>query len=362
MGGRRGRKIGLTDRQTVINLVDEARINGARQEKACELIGITERTLQRWKEGHDDIREDGRLSAAQIRIPSNRITLEEKQLILEVSNKPEFASLPPSQIVPALADQGEYIASESTFYRVLKAEKQLAHRGKAKAPTHSRPKPLEATGPNQVWSWDITYLTSTVSGIFFFLYMIIDVFSRKIVGWEVYAEQNSEYASIVFSKAYLRERVMNEELVLHSDNGSPMKGATLLATLQRLGVVPSFSRPSVSDDNPYSEALFKTCKYHHTFPDKPFEDIDQARQWVAGFEHWYNEEHRHSGIRFVPPAARHRGEDKDILAKRIAVYEAAREAHPERWAQGIRNWNPIEIVTLNPSKGSPEKRCEMIDS
>ena len=343
----------------MIGLVDEVCNDGARLEAACKVLEITPRTIQRWRE-NGDVKADGRLLAAQKRVPANKLSMEERQRIIEVSNCPEFMSRSPNQIVPALADQGEYIASESTFYRVLKAEKQLAHRGKAKAPSHSRPQPLVATGPNQVWSWDITYLATSVEGIFFYLYLITDVFSRKIVGWEVYNEQSGEHASDMFSKAHLREGVGDEELVLHSDNGSPMKGATLLATLQRLGVVPSFSRPSVSNDNPYSEALFKTCKYHPAFPEKPFEEVESAREWVAGFVHWYNEEHHHSGIRFVTPGARHRGEDHAILEQRKAVYEAAKEAHPERWTRGIRNWNHIGSVTLNPGKPPSEKKGDGI--
>ena len=140
-----------------------------------------------------------------------------------------------------------------------------------------------ATAPNQVWSWDITYLATNVKGVFCFLYLIMDVFSRKIVGWEIYASESAEQASSVLHKAYLREGVAAKDLVLHSDNGAPMKGATMLATLQRLGVVPSFSRPSVSDDNPYSEALFKTLKYCPQFPTKPFESLEEARQWVQSF-------------------------------------------------------------------------------
>jgi transposase InsO family protein len=134
---------------------------------------------------------------------------------------------------------------------------------------------LEAS--NQLWSWDITYLSTTVKGIFFYLYLIMDIFSRKIVGWEVYETESTDYASRIFHKAYLREGIAGNDLVLHSDNGSPMKGSTMLATLQRLGVIPSFSRPSVSDDNPYSEALFKTLKYHPAFPGNPFNNLDEAR-------------------------------------------------------------------------------------
>lgn len=342
----------------MIGLINEACLAGARLNKACAVLEIGPRTLQRWQENEGVVKADGRQAAALLRVPANRLGEDERLRILEVIKRPEFSSKPPSQIVPILADQGEYIASESTFYREMKKNNQLAHRGKSKAPTHSRPQPLVAIGPNQVWSWDITYLASTVAGMFFYLYLIMDVFSRKIVGWEIYAEQTSELADIVFRKAHLREGVGRKELVLHSDNGSPMKGATLLATLQRLGVVPSFSRPSVSNDNPYSEALFKTCKYHQSFPEKPFEDLTQAREWVTGFVHWYNKEHCHSGIRFVTPDARHRGEDKLILERRKVVYEVARVAHPERWSGDIRNWSWIGAVSLNPSRASLQKEKE----
>ncbi len=280
--------------------IDEACAAGARLSRVCEVLAISARTQQRWRD-HGEVKADGRKEAGAQRVPANKLTEPERAQILETANAPEFADRPPSQIVPALADQGCYIASESSFYRVLREANQLAHRGKAKPSTRQRPEPLQANAPNQLWSWDITYLPSTVIGVFFYLYLIIDVFSRKIVGWEVYASQSADLAAEVFRKAYLREGIAGDALVLHSDNGSPMKGATMLATLQRLGVMPSFSRPSVSDDNPYSEALFKTLKYHPGFPDKPFENLAEFRQWVAGFDHWYNELHLHSALRFVTP-------------------------------------------------------------
>jgi transposase InsO family protein len=266
--------------------------------------------------------------------------------------------MPPSQIVPILADRGCYIASESSFYRVLREANQLAHRGKAKAPRNNRPAPLQAIAANQLWSWDITYLATTVKGCFFYLYLIMDVYSRKIVGWEVYDTESAEHAASVFHKAHLREGVGAGPLVLHSDNGSPMKGATMLATLQRLGVMPSYSRPSVSNDNPYSEALFKTVKYHPGFPDKPFESLQEAREWVAGFQRWYNEEHRHSALKFVTPGQRHRGDDVVILEQRSRLYEAARAQRPERWTGSIRNWEHEGVVFLNPNK-STEKEVHL---
>ncbi len=163
-------------------------------------------------------------------------------------------------------------------------------------------------------------------------------------------EESAEHASYLIHKACLAEGIHQEGLVLHSDNGSPMKGATMLATLQKLGVVPSFSRPSVSNDNPYSESLFRKLKYTPAYPSKPFESIKAARQWVHEFVRWYNEEHRHSAIRYVTPGQRHRGEDRAILEERKAVYEMAKEKNPQRWSGDIRNWNPVSEVWLNPPK------------
>ncbi|MEA3291361.1 MAG: IS3 family transposase, partial [Pseudomonadota bacterium] len=349
LGGNRGRKIDLRQRREVITCIDAACQAGARLSRACRVVAISPRTLQRWR-ADGEVKADGRQAAGARRTPANKLSDQERRRILDLVNEPAFAHLPPSQIVPALADQGRYVASESSFYRVLREADQLAHRGKAKAPRHYRPQPLQASAPNQLWSWDITYLATTVHGIFFYLYLIMDVFSRKIVGWEVFASESAEQAAQVFRKAYLHEEIAGNLLRLHSDNGSPMKGATMLSTLQWLGVMPSFSRPSVSDDNPYSEALFKTLKYHPCYPDKPFDNLQEAREWVAGFQHWYNEVHRHSALKFVTPAQRHRGEDSVILEQRHALYQAAKIQHPERWSGPTRNWEPEEIVYLNPGK------------
>jgi transposase InsO family protein len=229
----------------VSDWIAQACAAGARLAPACTAIGLTPRTLQRWRQAGAitaDARRREHRAPAAVRIPANRLSQAEREALLDVANQPEFAHLCPHQLVPALADQGHYLASESTFYRVLRAADQLARRGKPKAPARARPAPLVATGPNQVWTWDITYLKTTVSGVFFYLYLIMDIYSRKIVGWEVDATQSAELAAIVFRKAHLREGVQADALVLHSDNGSPMKGATMLATLQRLGVVPSSRR------------------------------------------------------------------------------------------------------------------------
>ncbi len=338
----------------MIACITEACAAGARLTAACQVLELSPRTLQRWRE-QAGVKADGRQEAAQQREPANKLSEHERQQILALANQPEFAHLGPNQIVPTLADRGLYIASESSFYRVLREADQLAHRGKAKAATHQRPTPLQATAPNQVWSWDITYLATTLKGVFFYLYLIMDVYSRKIVGWEVFDTESADHAAGVFHKAHLREGVARESLALHSDNGSPMKGATMLATLQRLGVLPSFSRPSVSNDNPYSESLFKTLKYHPGFPEKPFENLHEARQWVAGFQHWDHEIHRHSALKFVTPGQRHRGEDIVILERRKALYEAAKAQRPERWSGTSRNWEPETVVYLNPNNSTQKE-------
>ena len=343
----------LTQRSQVITVVSEAITAGARQDRACKAISLSERTLQRWQ--RDQSKADQR--PTRVQTPKNKLKEPEREHLLEVANSEEFAHLAPSQIVPRLADQGQYIASESTFYRVLRAHKQLRHRG-AERPKQQRSKPraLCATAPAQLFSWDITYLPTLVFGVYFYLYLFIDIFSRKIVGWQVYERESSELASEVMRDICEWENILPNQVTLHSDNGSPMKGATMLATLQALGVVPSFSRPAVSNDNPYSESLFKTLKYRPSYPSRAFESLLAARLWVEAFVHWYNDEHRHSAIRFVTPGQRHAGQDTALLSKRVDVYEAAKAKHPERWSGPTRNWQPVCIVHLNPDQHGDMKK------
>lgn len=255
--------------------------------------------------------------------------------------------MPPSRIVPRLADEGIYLASESTFYRILKAHGQGQRRGRARAP--GRPKPPTshtATAANHVWSWDITYLPSPVRGQYYYLYLFEDLYSRKAVAWEVHAEENGALAAGLVQRAVMAEQCWRRPLVLHSDNGSPMKPSTLLAKLHDLGITPSRGRPRVSNDNPYSESLFRTLKYCPQWPEQGFADLDAARAWVRDFIAWYNHEHRHSRIRFVTPAQRHRGEDHALLAKRHTLYEGARAKNPQRWSGQTRNWEPMRAVAL----------------
>jgi transposase InsO family protein len=330
----------------IIDLIDKAVESGARLKKAAATMGLSARTIIRWR--HQSGGQDQRKGPSTA--PSNKLSEQERQKIIDISNSAPFRDLSPKQIVPKLADQGVYLASESSFYRVLKEHKMLTHRQSSKPAVPRRAKEHLATGPCQVWSWDITYLRTSVRGLFFYLYMIVDVWSRKIIAAQVFAEESMDHSSILLAQACLIHGVRPEELVLHSDNGGPMKGATMLATLHKLGVIPSFSRPSVSNDNPYSESLFRTMKYRPEYPSRPFENVEQAQSWVDGFVFWYNTQHLHSSIRFVTPDDRHFGREEHILTNRRKVYEKARGRNPNRWSKNIRNWNPVHQVWLNPEK------------
>jgi transposase InsO family protein len=334
--------ISALDRSEAIKLIDEAVAAGARQSAAANELGLRVRTLQRWRLK----REDARPKALRP-VPSNKLSEPERQAVLQAANRPDCANLTPHQIVPKLADEGTYLASESTFYRVLKAAGQAQRRGRCRAP---RARPLtthRADGPNQVWCWDITWLPTTVKGRFFYWYMVQDIYSRKLVVNEVHESESSEHASALLGRGCLRERIAGRPLVLHSDNGSAMKGATLLTAMRELGVVPSYSRPRVSNDNAYAEALFRTAKYCPLWPQRPFDTLEEARNWVTKFVAWYNEEHRHSALKYVTPAQRHQGLDTALLQRRDQLYSCVRRQRPERWSGATRDWHPIGHVYLN---------------
>lgn len=337
-----------SDRRLAVELIQEANQNGARLAKACNELSISVRTYERWVSA-GDVKEDQR-PHAQRPTPKNKLTEEERQDVLEIVKKEEFVDLPPSQIVPKLADQGKYIASESTIYRILREEEMQQHRGQSKRPQTKLPESYVATAPNQVWTWDITWLKGPVQGLYYRLYLIIDLFSRKIVGWDIWETEEAKYAKELIKKAVINEKIQGAPLVLHSDNGSPMKAATFQVLLEKLGIQSSYSRPRVSNDNPYSESIFRTLKYRPSFPYKGFKSIADAQTWTAKFVHWHTHEHQHSGINFVTPEQRHTGVYIDVLKNRQKVYELAKQRHPERWARSTRNWDPQEAVALNPMK------------
>ncbi len=362
MGGRRGRLISASDRQTAIKLIEEAVHAGARQVKACDELGISFRTLQRWRDESTPL-EDQRPHAKRSE-PINKLSEAERKEILNTCNQVEFRSLPPSQIVPILADRNIYIGSESSFYRILRANNQQHHRGKSKEPNVRPISTHSATGPNEVWMWDITWLPGPAKGVYYYLYLILDLYSRKIIAWEIWKEESAHNASVLVRRGIMSEKrsVSLKPLVLHSDNGSPMKGASLLETLYTLGITPSRSRPRVSNDNPYAESIFRTCKYRPEFPSKGFVTLDAAREWVLSFVRWYNREHRYSGLNFLTPEQRHTGKDKEIFESRRKGYESAKLAHPERWSGNIRDWSLDDTVWLNPERVRQEKNMDKLTS
>lgn len=341
--------ISSPDRQHSMTLITQAVQSGARLALACQALGLSARTLQRWRHQSADARPTAPHPA-----PANKLSEHECRAVLEAANRADFASLTPHQIVPKLADEGTYLASVSTFYRVLKAAGQAARRGRAQSPRKHVLTTHRADGVNQVWCWDISWMPTTVKGRFFYWYMMQDIYSRKLVACEVHDSEGTGYASALLTRACASEQTTGRPLVLHSDNGTAMKGATMLLSMQQLGVMPSFSRPRVSNDNAYAEALFKTAKYCPLWPARPFETIEQARQWVQQFMAWYNEAHCHSGLKYVTPGQRHRGEAGALLAHRKAVYEAARASKPERWSGATRNWELAEVVYLNPERVQTE--------
>jgi putative transposase len=350
-------------RKEVVELIAEAVKSGARLSIACEEAEISTRTYNRWIKAYKivKIHLDKRTIAIHPE-PHNKLTPEEKQKILKIVNLPEFSSLPPSQIVPILVDRGIYIASESSFYRILREHNKQHHRGRSKEPIKRKATTHVATAPNRVYTWDITYLNGPIKGTHYYLYMISDLFSRKIVAWEVWEVESAEKAGELIQRAVHAEKLTSRlhPLVLHSDNGSPMKGATMLETLYNLGITPSRSRPRVSNDNPFAESLFKTLKYRCNYQPKGFASLDEARIWVYNFVDWYNNNHRHSGIKFLTPNQRHAPDHGlSVLAKRSLIYKSAKLMNPGRWTKDTRDWSIVDKVWLNPEKVETSAETKM---
>jgi len=345
--------ISLEEKRRALDLTKEAIASGARKKKACETTGISIRSLQRWDR---ECNPDGRKGAAK-KVP-RKLTEEERQKVKDIACEPQFKDLTPYEIVAILAENGSYIASERTFYRILKDNDLLHYRGNGKPPIRSaEPRELIATGPNQIWSWDITWLRTDVRGLFYYAYMINDIWTKDIVGWEIHDREDEALAAALFNRLRLKHDMKG--ICLRSDNGNPMKGATMIITLYNLGVIPSYGRPRVSNDNPFIESLFKTLKYTAGYPGQ-FKDMEHARTWMANFVNWYNTEHRHSSIGYVTPQQRRSGDYKNIFAKRNETLCNARNKNPERWGKRQRVWECNDYVYLNPTKETKEKLMKKI--
>jgi transposase InsO family protein len=332
--------ISTPSKEKLVQIIDEASSEGARLHQACLTAGISYRSYLRWKTGKVN---DGRLGAEK-QVP-RKLSIEEAELFYQEANKPEYREQTPGQIVASLLEKGIYFGSERTLYRILKAKSALVNRTESRKPgRHRKPPELRASGPNQVWTWDITWLKTDVKGIFVYGYAVIDIFSRMIVGWTVEQTESPELARNLYDRI-IRDRKVKPQFV-HADNGGPMKGLSLVAFLTQLQVGLTYSRPRVSDDNPFIESFFRTVKYHVSYP-KAFLGLDDAREWFATFIDWYNMKHRHSGIGYVTPNQKHTGADILLFFKRQITLDKAAKEHPERFVSGPRTVAPERIVILN---------------
>jgi len=303
--------------------------------RACAAFGVNERSYRYRRQ-----RDDGRLPLRLPPEPKVRgphpaaLSAAEKEQIIATLCEPRFVDLAPAQVYSTLLDDGVYLCSERQMYRVL-AERGLVRErrrgGHQRAGSYGVPR-LEADAPNRVWTWDITALRGPVKGVKYFLYTILDIFSRKVVGWSIHENESEKHARRLITQTCRRYGVDRDQLTIHADRGSPMIAGTVAELLNELGVAKSHSRPRVSNDNPFIESHFKTLKYRPDYPAR-FDSISHARSWTRSFVHWYNEVHYHSGIGYLRPADLHAGNHTAIIERRQATLDAAAEAHPERFTK-----------------------------
>jgi putative transposase len=289
-------------------------------------------------------------ASTQRTAPPRALPEAQRLEVRAVLNSDEFCDHAPRQVWARLLDQGRYLCSWRTMYRLLDAFDEVKERrNQLRRPSYAKPE-LMATAPNQVWTWDITKLRGPAKGLYFYLYVILDLFSRYVVGWMVAPRETAALAEGLVETTCQRQGIDSDQLTLHADRGSPMTAKSMSALLVDLGVVKSHSRPHVCDDNPYSEAHFKTLKYRPDFPDR-FGCLEDARTWCRPFFQWYNEDHYHTGLGLLTPASIHYGHHQPVLDQRQQVLNAAFAAHPERFVQGRPTPQPLpEAVWINPPK------------
>jgi putative transposase len=298
---------------------------------ACDLVGASQASYWRRHRISDAPARPTQIPHRQRRQP-RALSKTERAAILEHLHSPRFVDMAPGEVWAILLDEGIYLGSESTFYRLLRAEgESKERRAQASHPAAVKPE-LVATGPNQVWSWDITKLRSSTKWVYFHLYVIIDIFSRYVVGWMVANRESETLAEVLIRQTCHKQHITEGQLTIHADRGSSMTSKTVSQLLADLGIDQSHSRPHVSNDNPYSEAGFKTLKYRPDFPGT-FDTIEEARRYCDVFFTWYNKDHRHSGIAMHTPADIHHGTAEQVRAQRAIVLDAAYAAHPERFVR-----------------------------
>jgi len=326
-------------RTEILDYLVEAKTAGVSSRTVCALIGISTRTIQNWRcRGTVDKRK------GSARFVAHRLSAEEEQRFFDLANTARFRDKSAEQIVAQLADENEYLASASTLSRILRKRAAMEHRRESKKPANnSRQQPITVTGPNQLWAWDITWLRTSVVGLFLYAYTIIDVYDRSIVGWTIELNESDEHAAKLFARVIRDLKVITE--IIHADNGNAMRGMTLAVFLDMLCISRSYSRPRCSNDNAFIESWHKTLKYSVGYP-KCFQDIKHARAWYADFINWYNNAHLHSSLDYVTPIQCRTGAALQIYERRNQAIVSAYTKNPLRWRQGkVRRYGYYRVET-----------------
>lgn len=329
--------------------IADLRREGVTAREACEALGTPRANYYRW-------RQPAATSKPSIRpSPPRTLAPEERQKVLDVLHDTAFVDRSPAEVYATLLEQGQYLCSSRTMYRILAVEREVRERrNQCRRPSYQKPE-LLATAPNQVWSWDLTKLRSTQKWTYYYLYVVLDIYSRFVVAWMLAHRESGELARDLIAQAYEQESIEPGQLVVHSDRGSAPKSKTLNQLYADLGIDRSLSRPYVSNDNPYSESGFKTLKYDPEYPGE-FGSYEHALGHCRAFFPWYNHEHHHSGVAYLTPEAVHRGRAEEILAKRQRALDAAWACHPERFVRGAPQTAPLpSAVWINP----PENRSQV---
>lgn len=295
---------------------------------------------------------------APVPTPARALTAGERATVRETLNSDRFADQAPREVYATLLDEGIYHCSVPTMYRILRENGEVVERrNQLRHPAHATPR-LSATGPNQIWTWDITKLLGPAVGVYFFLYVLLDLFSRFVVGWLVAEREAAALAEQLIAESCARQQIARDQLTLHSDRGAPRSAKSLSVLLADLGVTPSLARPRLPDDNAFSEAQFKTVKYHPTFPGR-FGGVLDARTWCQQLFHWYNHEHHHTALGLMTPAAVHTGRAPQLHQQRQAVLATAFAAHPERFVRGLPQPPALPaVVWLNPPLPEEKARSD----
>src|SRR5271169_239665 len=317
---------------------------------ACRSVGVPRATLYRRRQP----KPSAITNMPRPRPP--RTLSEERGHVIDVLHSDLFADKAPAEVYATLLDQGRYLCSIRTMYRVLDSRKEVRERrDQLRHPTYHKPQ-LVATAPNQVWSWDITKLLGPAKWTYFHLYVILDIFSRYVVGWMLAGRESEHLAERLIRETVVKQGIVRDQLTIHSDRGPSMRSQTVAQLMATLGITKSHSRPHVSDDNPFSESQFKTLKYRPEFPGR-FASIEDGKDFCAKFFHWQNHEHHHWGLGLLTPATVHHGQADAAIAARQAVLTAAYAAHPERFV--CRPPRPLALpseVWINPPADGPEPR------